>query len=157
MQINFGNVKIKKKINFENVKLGVKKVYPELEEAIVQPRAEEQIIKPTKYGFSKITVKPTEILLQDLEITKNGIYEVPSGFDGFGKIIVNIKSDKLTDEQIEALNNAKAYFEDGNLILEYDNSILDIDFNIENNELIIKNNITNLDFNIENKELEAIY
>lgn len=115
-------------------------------------------IKPQKIGIELGTEKVYQaVKLKDLEITKNGIYEVPSGFDGFGKIIVNIKSDELTDEQIEALNNAKAYFEDGNLILEYDDSILDIDFNIENNELIVENNITNLDFNIENKELEAIY
>ena len=44
------------------------------------------------------------------------------------------------------------------LILEYDDEVLNVDFSIENKNLIVTNNVTGLDFNInENKELEAIY
>ena len=44
------------------------------------------------------------------------------------------------------------------LIIEYDNEVLDLDFNIQNDDLIVENNISGLDFNInENGELEAIY
>lgn len=160
MEINIGNLEFYNEIEIGNLQLDVKNVYPELEEVTVQSRSEEQVVKPkTKYGFSEITVKPMEVLLKDIEIKENGIYEIPIGFDGYGKIIVNIKggSKGLTSEQIEALNAMRIYFESEDLIIEYDDSILDIDFDIENNNLVIENSIIDLEFNINDKELEAIY
>lgn len=92
MEINFGNVELKKKINFENVKMGVKKVYPELEKATVKSRAKEQLIKPTKYGFSEITVEPIDVTLQNKEIAENGEYTADEQYDGLGKVTVNVQS-----------------------------------------------------------------
>ena len=44
------------------------------------------------------------------------------------------------------------------LILEYDDEILNIDFTIEEGNLIVTNNVTGLDFSInENGEMEARY
>ena len=72
------------------IDLGTERVYPALEKITVKSRAKEQVIKPTKYGFSEITVEPIEITLQDKEITENGEYEADEQFDGLGKINVNV-------------------------------------------------------------------
>lgn len=63
----------------------------------------------------------------------------------------------LTQEQIEAINNMVAILEE-DLILEYDEELLDIEFKIENGNMIVTNNVTGLDFSInENGEMEAMY
>lgn len=63
----------------------------------------------------------------------------------------------LTEEQIQAVNEMIATTGE-ELVLEYDNDVLDIDFTIEDNNLIVTNNVAKLDFNInENGEMEAIY
>ena len=64
------------------IDLGTERVYPALEKITVKSRAKEQLIKPTKYGFSEITVEPIEITLQDKEITENGEYEADAACDG---------------------------------------------------------------------------
>lgn len=64
---------------------------------------------------------------------------------------------ELTQEQINAVNNMIATM-DGDLILEYDDEVLKVDFKIEDNNLVVTNNVTGLDFSInENGEMEAIY
>lgn len=64
---------------------------------------------------------------------------------------------ELTQEQINAVNNMIVTM-DENLILEYDDQILKIDFKIEDNNLVVTNNVIGLDFSInENGEMEAIY
>lgn len=88
--IEIGNIVLGNEIEIGEIVLDVRKVYPELEEAIVQSRAEQQVIEPEKYGFSRIVVKPIEILLQDKEITQNGTYEADEQYDGLGKINVNV-------------------------------------------------------------------
>ena len=63
----------------------------------------------------------------------------------------------LTQEQIEAINNMVAILEK-DLVLEYDDKMLDIEFKIENGNMIVTNNVTGLDFSInENGEMEAMY
>lgn len=63
----------------------------------------------------------------------------------------------LTEEQIKAIH--EMVVTTGNeLIIEYDDEILDIGFSIKDNNLIVENNVEGLKFDInENKELEAIY
>lgn len=65
--------------------------------------------------------------------------------------------EELTEEQIQAINEMIATTGE-ELILEYDNDVLDVEFTIEDNNLIVTNNVAKLDFNInENGEMEAIY
>lgn len=89
MEINIGSLEFYNEIEIGDLQLDVKNVYPELEKVTVQSRVEEQIVKPTKYGFSEITVKPMEIKLQDKTITDDGIYSADSEYDGLRTVIVN--------------------------------------------------------------------
>lgn len=72
------------------IDLGTERVYPALEKTTVKSRAKEQVIKPTKYGFSEITVEPIDIALQNKEITENGEYTADEQYDGLGKVTVNV-------------------------------------------------------------------
>ena len=126
------------------------------------PSKESQDITPSgdSNAFTSIHVEPINVKLQDIEITENGVYKVPDGFDGFGTIIVNVKgsSSVPTQEQIDALNNIKTSIDNQDLIIEYDNEVLDLDFNIQNNDLIVDNNVRGTEFEINNNgELEVIY
>lgn len=67
MKINFGKVKIKKKINFGNVRLGVKKIYPELEDIEITPSTTDKVYKSENYyGYNEVTVKGIEGVAEDL-------------------------------------------------------------------------------------------
>lgn len=68
MKINIGNIKVQKKIEIGNLKFGIKKVYPELEDLEVTPTTEEQIFKSEKYGYNEVKVKGTEGLAEDLKV-----------------------------------------------------------------------------------------
>lgn len=73
---------------------------------------------------------------------------------------VNIKEyiDDLGNVRVEAINNMKILLENQELIFEYDDSVLPVEFSRDGNDLIVDNNDETLDFNInENKELEALY
>ena len=67
MIINIGNIKIKKKINVGNIKLGTQKVYPELEDLEITPSEIEQNFKSSKYGYDNVKVKA--INSEKLDIT----------------------------------------------------------------------------------------
>lgn len=71
--------------------------------------------------------------------------------------IANNTSEVITPEQIEAIGNIRITNEN-DLIIEYDNEILDIRFSLnDNGELIVDNNVSGLNFAINNKDMEAIY
>lgn len=73
-------------------------------------------------------------------------------------LLKSIADDTLTAEQITALNNMVISSSNDELILEYDDEVLDVDFNIANQDLIVTNNVTALNFSInKNGEMEAIY
>lgn len=78
------------------------RVYPELEKVTVKSRAKEQLIKPTKYGFSEITVEPIDIKLQNKEITENGEYTADEQYDALDKVTVNVQSAPV--EQLYSYN-----------------------------------------------------
>ena len=65
----------------------------------------------------------------------------------------------LTEEQIEAINNMSCNIdENGNLQMNYDDSVLAINFEIEDGNLIAETNVDSISFNINsNGEMEAIY
>lgn len=64
---------------------------------------------------------------------------------------------ELTPEQIAALNEMTCEVnQDGNLIITYNENVLDISFVIDDKNLIIDNNI-NAVFNINNNNLEVTY
>lgn len=63
----------------------------------------------------------------------------------------------LTEEQKEAINNMVAILNE-ELSLEYDDELLDIEFKLEDGNLIVINNEEGLDFSINNNgEMEAMY
>lgn len=66
---------------------------------------------------------------------------------------------ELTEEQIKAINEMVCEVsESGELGITYDDTVLDIDFSIENGELIVEDNEENIEFIInKNKEMEVIY
>ena len=70
-----------------------------------------------------------------------------------------IQLEGLTSEQIAAINNMSCDIdENGNLEINYDDTVLAINFEIENGNLIAETNIDNISFNINsNGEMEAIY
>lgn len=73
---------------------------------------------------------------------------------------VNIKEyiDDLGNVRVEAINNMRVLLENQELIFEYDDSVLPVEFSRDGNDLIVDNDDETLDFNInENKELEALY
>lgn len=64
---------------------------------------------------------------------------------------------ELTPEQIQALNEMTCVINnDGDLIITYDNAVLDISFSKSGDDLIIDNN-TNAVFYINNNNLEVTY
>lgn len=65
----------------------------------------------------------------------------------------------LTEELIEAINSMSCDIdENGNLQMNYNDSILAINFEIEDGDLIAESNVEGLSFNINsNGEMEAIY
>lgn len=70
---------------------------------------------------------------------------------------ISDKETELTPEQIEALNEITINLDD-ELSIEYDNNVLDIDFYLEGEDLVVESNIEEIDFNInKNGELEVSY
>lgn len=69
-----------------------------------------------------------------------------------------IKLDELTPEQINALETMDISInENGELITNFNNEVLNIEFNIVDNNLIVDSLENGIDFNINNKELEVNY
>ena len=68
MRINIGPIKMRRRVKIGPLKIGIKKVYPELEDLEVTPTTEEQIFKSEKYGYNEVKVKGTEGLVEDLNV-----------------------------------------------------------------------------------------
>ena len=88
------------------IKLGANSVYPELEKISVKSKPNEQLIKPTKYGFSEITVEPLDIKLQSKEIEPSTeIQEIIADeeYDALNKVVVKQVTYKI-DENIKPEN-----------------------------------------------------
>lgn len=108
-EINIGNLEFYNEIEIGDLQLDVKNVYPELEKVTVQSRAEEQTVKPTKYGFSEITVKAIDILLQEKEVTpivEEQTITPDSEYDGLSQVIIKAVDNKI-DENIKSENIKK--------------------------------------------------
>ena len=108
-EINIGNLEFYNEIEIGDLQLDVKNVYPELEKVTVQSRAEEQTVKPTKYGFSEITVKAIDILLQEKEVTpivEEQTITPDSEYDGLSQVIIKAV-DNTIDENIKSENIKK--------------------------------------------------
>lgn len=155
-EIEIGNIVLDNEIEIGEIVLDVRKVYPELENLEITPSGKEQKFNhPNSYGYDEITVKAIKIKEHYLD-NKNLILV----FNDNSKLSIDISEyiGEVTDEKINAIKNMKVYIEDGNLIFEYDDEILKLNFSLENGDLIVENSMTGLDFNInENGELEAIY
>ena len=155
MEFFLGKIIPEEELEISNIELDTEKVYPELENIEITPSGKEQKFKSEKYGYNEITVKAIKIKEHYLD-NKNLILV----FNDNSKLSIDISEyiGEVTDEKINAIKNMKVYIEDGNLIFEYDDEILKLNFSLENGDLIVENSMTGLDFNInENGELEAIY
>lgn len=139
-----------------NMNSGTIKIYPGLEDLEVNPSAIDQSFKSDKYGFDNVKVNAVKIIEHYLEGT-NLILVLPDS----SKLTLDVSSyidGGLTQEQIEAINNMTVSLEDNILVIDYDETILDFIFSIDETDLIIENNTSDIDFNInENEELVVMY
>lgn len=106
MEFFLGKIIPEEELEISNIELDIEKVYPELEKATVKSRAQEQLIKPTKYGFSEITVEPLDIKLQSKEIEPSTeIQEIIADeeYDALNKVVVKQVTYKI-DENIKPEN-----------------------------------------------------
>lgn len=97
-------------------------------------------------------ISDTSCILKLINITSNHIIDIV--VDAWeGDIVVN----SLTIEQIEALNSMTVLLGE-ELSFTYDKDILDIDFELQGEDLIVTSHIDGVNFKInENKELEVTY
>lgn len=92
MEINLGTIQLRKKLNIGDIRLGVKKLSPELENIEITPSKEKQTFKSKKYGFE--TVYVNKISTTDLEVTPSAEEQ---NFEGvFGNVKVKgVEADEL--------------------------------------------------------------
>lgn len=91
-EINF-NIEDTEKINL-SLDVGIKEIYPPIEDLEVTPTTEEQIFThENSYGYDKITVKPIpEIKLQDKEATPTKETQnivADENYDGLNQVTIN--------------------------------------------------------------------
>ena len=110
----------------------------------LNPTEEEEIELPditTYKGMTKIEID-TKTQPSNMEVVYKG-----------KPVIIS----ELTEEEIEAINNMSISNDENGLSIAYADDVLDIDFNIQDSELIITN-YTNANFSInENGEMEVDY
>lgn len=105
-EINIGSLEFYNEIEIGDLQLDVKNIYPELEKISVKSKPNEQLIKPTKYGFSEITVEPLDIKLQSKEVeSSTEIQEIIADeeYDALNKVVVKQVTYKI-DENIKPEN-----------------------------------------------------
>lgn len=76
------------------------------------------------------------------------------------KLVVDLSEyiGDLTDDTKIAIENMKIEVVDGELLIEFDDTVLQLDFYKDGDDLVVDNNVEDVDFNInENKELEVSY
>lgn len=93
VKISLKNVSLKKKINIKNVKLGIKKVFPELEDLEITPSGKVQNFKSEKYGYDNITVKA--VASDEITIVPSIEDQIFEGLFG----TVNVEAIKVPSEQ----------------------------------------------------------
>lgn len=125
-------------------------------------------IKIKKNIPMSISIKTTKVYqeLEDLEVNvkehyldgTNLVIELSNNQTLIIDISEYIGTTELTREQINAINNMNVSIENGEIILEYDDKVLDINFSLEDKNLIVDDNLNGADFNInENGEMEVLY
>ena len=94
VKISIKNVSLKKKINIKNVELGIKKVFPELEDLEITPSGFEQKFNHTNsYGYDEITVKA--VASDVIDITPTFEKQTAKGLFN----TVNVEAMKVPSEQ----------------------------------------------------------
>lgn len=115
ISINEKQFKVNVIDNKVNVSLGVKRIYPELEDLEVTPTKEKQQFKSNKYGYDNVTVKGIET--ENLNITPS---EEEQNFNGlFERVNVNpIPDEYIIPKVIErTLLLTRVNIDEGRLIL----------------------------------------
>ena len=122
-----GELDFEKEFEFGELELDIIEVFPELEALEITPTLEEQNFKPTKYGYSDITVKPIET--EDLEVTPQKEEQLNIGIYRNVKVLGD---ENLVSENIKA--GIKIFGTEGSLIplegqneeIEKANALMDI-------------------------------
>jgi hypothetical protein len=143
-----------------NLAQGTVKVFPKLIDLEVMPSTEIQTFNHEgEYGYDNVTINAIKVKEHYLEGTNLILV-----LDGDSKLSIDISEyvevlGGLTQEQIDAINNMEFYISDsGDLVVNYDETLLDIDFFIDEGLLLVNNNEEKLDFTINDiGEMEAIY
>jgi ATP-dependent 26S proteasome regulatory subunit len=109
--------------------------------------------------FDKINNLPNKVTVKTHYLEgKNVIIVLSDGTELAVDISGYIGESELTPEQIEAINNMKISIINDELLFEYDEEVLDFNFNLNGNDLIVENNVKGTDFNInQDEELEVLY
>ena len=122
-----------------------------------------KVNQEVKFGRLKVDVVITG-KIEDVEIKEhsldgtNLVIELSNNQTLIIDISEYIGTTELTQEQINAINNMNVSIENGEIILEYDDKVLDINFSLEDKNLIVDDNLNGADFNInENGEMEVLY
>ena len=122
---------------------------------LILKQPEKKVLKLNRIVDRKIK----DVQVDGVTVVEDGIANIQ-----LREAVINILleygliQESLTEEQIQALNEMECTIdENGELSVTYDETVLDIDLQIEGNNLIINNNI-NATFSInENGEMEVSY
>ena len=100
LKVNIGEIRVKQKINIGEIKLGVKKVKPPLENLEVIPSGIEQNFKSNKYGYDNVKVKAVASDTLDITPTKEkqqhiGLYGTVNVEEVNSSIDENIKAENI--------------------------------------------------------------
>ena len=100
-------ITVKKRFSLGELRTGVIKLKPILEERTVLPNEHEQIVVPNEGadGLSKVTVEPVELI--EKTITKAGVYRASDeGVGGYSVVNAELPVDML-QARVDATNNCK--------------------------------------------------
>lgn len=102
--------KIINKVRIKDIKLGVKKMYPELESLEVTPTLNKNIYVPSKYGFDEVTVNAIET--EDIRIATSKQEQRFTGI--YREVVVDPYRARLQEKTVTPKEYEQVVFADSN-------------------------------------------